>query len=260
MARTRIQKSNSQNRKQRKSVNPLLGRIQPLDGSSPNGTNTKKNRKTNEKEGYKVVNGKLVSSNDVGVLLREAAKTVARKSNNAISTSRNNNNVSGRKMALQKNSSRNNKINNNNNSTKPNNRIRINRNNNQNQSRTKNNNNQNNNIRPQNGAQPPFTNGYNQLVISTNADASDKILVLYNLALGVKQENLKRILQKLSNSKIGRVRVRDLPSGSATASVRLLNATMEELEHVRSMFDGALVDGRTIQVLISSESSSQLSY
>ncbi|CCD23477.1 uncharacterized protein NDAI_0B04430 [Naumovozyma dairenensis CBS 421] len=100
----------------------------------------------------------------------------------------------------------------------------------------------------------------NNLVISTNTNAADRVLVLYNLTLGVNAGNLKAVLQRLSNVKIAHVRVKDLPSGSATANVWLLHPTMEELERVRKIFHGALVDGRTIQVLIASSSAKSFSY
>lgn len=99
-----------------------------------------------------------------------------------------------------------------------------------------------------------------QLVISTNSDASDKLLMLFNLTLGVNHENLKNVLQNLSQVPIAHVKVRDLPSGSATAKVRLAYPTTQSLEKVRKLFHGALVDGRRIQVVIASDESTHLSY
>ncbi|KAL3230517.1 Uncharacterized protein RNJ44_00966 [Nakaseomyces bracarensis] len=110
------------------------------------------------------------------------------------------------------------------------------------------------------GSRASYSNTGNTLVISTNTAATDKSLILYNLTLGVNQNNLRRILENLASVSIKRVRVRDLPTGSATAHVWLNNATIEELERVRKLFHGALVDGRTIQVVISSESNNNLSY
>lgn len=97
-------------------------------------------------------------------------------------------------------------------------------------------------------------------MISTNSDASDKLLMLFNLTLGVNQENLKNVLENISQVQIAQIRVRDLPSGSATAKVRLAYPTTQSLEKVRKLFHGALVDGRRIQVVIASDESSHLSY
>ncbi|EDO16254.1 hypothetical protein Kpol_505p31 [Vanderwaltozyma polyspora DSM 70294] len=99
---------------------------------------------------------------------------------------------------------------------------------------------------------PSFSN---QLVISTEVNTKDKVLMIYNLALGVKQDNLKKILQKLSEISISRVKVSDLPSGSATACVWLTKPSIELLEHFTEIFDGALVDGRTVKVTIASDPS-----
>ncbi|QLQ79643.1 hypothetical protein HG537_0C02900 [Torulaspora globosa] len=172
----------------------LFGRIEP------NRIGTR-----NKKEGLSVVNGRLVTTNDVGVLLRQASRTVeARKTS------------SGRRRGSIKNR------------TKPGPVI--------------------------------TTSEKNKLVISTNTDATDKLLLFNNLELGVNQESLKSVLEELSNTSIARVRVRDLPSGSATANVWLARPTAEELERVRKFFDGALVDGRTIKVSTVADSDTKLSY
>ncbi|CCE63683.1 hypothetical protein TPHA_0F02010 [Tetrapisispora phaffii CBS 4417] len=101
---------------------------------------------------------------------------------------------------------------------------------------------------------------YNQLIINTDIDNSDKILIFYNLALGIKQDSLKQIIERLSGISIKKVRVKDLATGSSTAQVWLSNPNIPDLEKIRTQFDSALVDGRTIQVLLSSESTRTLVY
>lgn len=194
------------NRDRKRRVKPgksLFGRIEP---------NRIGSRKSNKKEGLSVVNGRLVSSNDVGVLLRQASRTVeARKTS------------SGRRKAVKVTRKR----------AKP---------------------------APVVATTERNGNRHNKLVISTNSDATDKLLLFNNLELGVNQESLKSVLEELSSASIARVRVRDLPSGSATANVWLARPTAEELERVRKFFDGALVDGRTIKVSTVADSDTKLSY
>ncbi|CDF91968.1 uncharacterized protein ZBAI_02937 [Zygosaccharomyces bailii ISA1307] len=177
------------NRRHPHSGKKLIDRIVPVGRSLP--------KREPAKEGFKVVNGRLVGANDVGALLREASSTVEnrkRRNRNAIGNSRD---PSPNKSKDKKKGKR--------------------------------------------------------LVISTHSEATNKLLVLQNLALGVNQESLKIILQKLSHARISKVRVKDLPSGSATASVWLAHPTVQELERVRRLFDGALVDGRIIQVVTMSD-------
>lgn len=164
----------------------LIDRITPVDGSKPNRPPTN--------EGFRSVNGRLVSANDVGVLLRETSSKLDAKKRRKLPKGKPHKNVPAASRSKGK---------------------------------------------PARG---------NQLVIHMNSDASDKLLVFYNLALGVNQDSLKTVLQKLSHARIAKVRVRDLPSGSATANVWLVRPTIEELERVKKVFDGALVDGRTIRV------------
>lgn len=167
----------------------LVDRITPVGRPAP--------YRQPKREGFKVVNGRLVGENDVGALLREASSAVENRK-------RHNHNVHKKPLSPP-------------NSSKGKGKKR------------------------------------NRLVISTNGDAANKILVLQNLALGVNQESLKIILQKLSKTRIAKVRVKDLPSGSATASVWIAQPTLQELERVRRLFDGALVDGRTIRVVMVSD-------
>lgn len=215
-------------------------------------------KKKEMQTGFTVVNGKLLKADDLGVLLRAASKKTEEKNKkNKKATNKpatigvsNGREISrGTIKAIRKERVRNNL-----NSTKGR------------QART-----------PMVGGREAnnarkvkkmnnFSSGIaynstgNTLVISTNTAATDKSLILYNLTLGVNQNNLKQILENLANVSIKRVRVRDLPTGSATAHVWLNNASIEELERVRKLFHGALVDGRTIQVVISSESTNHLSY
>ncbi|GAV50821.1 hypothetical protein ZYGR_0Z02440 [Zygosaccharomyces rouxii] len=177
---------NNKSHRRHNSGKKLVDRITPVGESKP--------ERPLPKEGFKTVNGRLVSANDVGVLLREASSKLEAK----------------KKRKSPKG--------------KP------------------------HKTGPAPSRPKGKTSKGNPLVIHTNSDASDKLLVFYNLALGVNQDSLKTVLQKLSHTRIAKVRVRDLPSGSATANVWLVKRTTEELERVRKLFDGALVDGRTIRV------------
>ncbi|CCF58660.1 hypothetical protein KAFR_0F00630 [Kazachstania africana CBS 2517] len=175
------------------------------------------------KEGFKVVKGKLVSENDVGALLREAAKTVQKRKNKrnaSISRSSPPAFSFERSNALK-------------NSTK---------------------------IAKGNNNFSAFFNKKNHLVINTNIDAKNHFLVIYNLAVGVDKQSLKTILQNLARVKIKNIMVRDLPTGSATANVYLQNSTMRELERVKQLFYGASVDGRTIQVNVTTSSEQEFGY
>lgn len=255
-----------------KNSKSLLGRINPIQRrtakqaaaktTKPSKASalTEKQKEINE-NGFTVVNGKLVSSNDVGVLLRKTAQMISQRKEQLQKTQQaktQQQNNSGAKITknLIKIARAEKTINNN--ATLITKKTKV-----QPKKATLapqiNNKQRKNSVR---NTQFPNNNGskFNQLVFSTQVSAANKILVLYNLALGVKQDNLKSIIQKLSSAVISKVRVRDLPSGSATASVWLHEPSMEELERVRSLFDGALVDGRTIQVLITSDSSSKLAY
>ncbi|CAI4039502.1 hypothetical protein SMKI_08G1690 [Saccharomyces mikatae IFO 1815] len=232
----------------------LIDRVIPMDKVAKVSI-PKKTPAERTKEGFSVVNGKLVSSNDIGVLLREAQGAIDRR-----------NNVSQKKKKRKGiHSNRN-----------ANDRKQI---------------NINTSTEWSNGPQElkwtpseikrgqklndinkfhdsrgfDISNGEvqrrsSQLVISTNSDASDKLLMLFNLTLGVNHKNLKDILESISQVQIAQIRVRDLPSGSATAKVRLAYPTTQSLEKVRKLFHGALVDGRRIQVVIASDESSHLSY
>lgn len=203
----------------------LIGRVKPNE--------RQRTKKAEPKEGFTVVNGKLVSANDVGVLLRqatsvvEARKSLQNKGKNRNATTRFNN-TPARELGND----------------------RVNANRGRTSKTTRNN----------NAIRTPQRKNNNRLVISTNKDAPENLLLFNNLALGVNQESLKSVLQKLSSAHIARVRVKDLPSGSATANVWLARPSSEELERVRKIFDGALVDGRTIRVQTVSQSSQSLSY
>lgn len=177
---------NNKSHRRNKGGKKLIDRITPVDG-------TKQNRPPVQ-EGFKTVNGKLVSADDIGVLLRETSSKLDAKKKRKAPKGKSHKNV----------------------------------------------------FAPSRSKGKPATR--NPLVFHTNSDASDKLLVFYNLALGVNQDSLKTVLQKLSHARISKVRVRDLPSGSATANVWLVRPTIEELERVKKLFDGALVDGRTIRV------------
>lgn len=191
-------------RKQNLQGKSLFGRIKP----NPIG----KAQKSSAKQGYNVVNGKLVSSDDVGALLRQAATTVeSRKSHNG---KKRQVKITQRTVTMKRSAK----------------------------------------------SGPARRREANKLVISTNEDFARKLLVFSNLELGVNQENLKSVLEKLSNASIAKVRVRDLPSGSSTANVWLSRPNPGELERVRKFFDGALVDGRTIKVSTVSESAAGMSY
>lgn len=195
-------------RKPRAQGKSLFGRIEP--------NQAKKSRRSSAKQGYTVVNGKLVSSNDVGALLRQATSTVeGRKAHNG---KKRQVKVTQKSVTVKRTVK-----------SEP--------------------------SRFSAGRRQP-----NNLVISTNEDLTRKLLVFNNLELGVNQDNLKSVLEELSNASIAKVRVRDLASGSSTANVWLSRPTAGELERVRKFFDGALVDGRTIKVSAVAESSAGLSY
>lgn len=190
----------------------LFGRVEPVQRN--------RGKKLNSKEGFTVVNGRLVSANDVGALLRQASSTVeARKSSKG---QRKEVKTTQRRFTMK---------------------------------RLGNTSLSSNKQRAKRGA---YQN--NRLVISTNDDSSNKVLLFNNLELGVNHETLKNVLEDLSNASIARVRVTDLPSGSAMANVWLSRPNAEELERVRKFFDGALVDGRTIKVSTTSEFGSKLAY
>lgn len=203
----------------------LIGRIQPYK--------RQQTKKAEAKEGFTVVNGRLVSANDVGVLLREATSVVeARKSLQNKGKNRNAKQRFANPIARELDSDR---VNTSRGRTsKPTQNIKAIR-----TTQRKNN---------------------NRLVISTNKDTPENLLLFNNLALGVNHESLKSVLEKLSSANIAKVRVKDLPSGSATANVWLARPSSEELERVRKLFDGALVDGRTIRVQTVPQSSQSLSY
>ncbi|CAI4051924.1 hypothetical protein N7582_005320 [Saccharomyces uvarum] len=239
----------------------LIDRVVPMD-QIKKATTPKRTPVKHTKEGFSVVNGKLVSSNDIGVLLREAQGAIDKRNNvpqgikkNGIRTNNKSNNrhqinvitgpgwgdaheASERGPSSKRRSRKANSINNMNTSWSSN--------------------------TPNGKKQRQQFDGEmesgSQLVISTNSDASDKLLMLFNLTLGVNHENLKNVLQNLSQVPIAHVKVRDLPSGSATAKVRLAYPTTQSLEKVRKLFHGALVDGRRIQVVIASDESTHLSY
>lgn len=227
----------------------LIDRVVPMDKIKKVGV-AKKKTVEHTKEGFSVVNGKLVSSNDVGVLLREAQGAIDKRTN--VSQRNRKKGIKNNRPHKDINSSpgwgnahrgtdwQSEKANG--------------------MNRAKNSRNFTTNIKLQRQHFGEEIQGGSQLVISTNSDASDKLLMLFNLTLGVNQENLKNVLENISQVQIAQIRVRDLPSGSATAKVRLAYPTTQSLEKVRKLFHGALVDGRRIQVVIASDESSHLSY
>lgn len=226
----------------------LIDRVVPMDKIKKVGVAKKTVEHT--KEGFSVVNGKLVSSNDVGVLLREAQGAIDKRTN--VSQRNRKKGIKNNRPHKDINSSpgwgnahrgtdwQSEKANG--------------------MNRANNSRNFTTNIKLQRQHFGEEIQGGSQLVISTNSDASDKLLMLFNLTLGVNQENLKNVLENISQVQIAQIRVRDLPSGSATAKVRLAYPTTQSLEKVRKLFHGALVDGRRIQVVIASDESSHLSY
>ncbi|CAI4511980.1 BFH_collapsed_G0024840.mRNA.1.CDS.1 [Saccharomyces cerevisiae] len=227
----------------------LIDRVVPMDKIKKVGV-AKKKTVEHTKEGFSVVNGKLVSSNDVGVLLREAQGAIDKRTN--VSQRNRKKGIKNNRPHKDINSSpgwgnahrgtdwQSEKANG--------------------MNRANNSRNFTTNIKLQRQHFGEEIQGGSQLVISTNSDASDKLLMLFNLTLGVDQENLKNVLENISQVQIAQIRVRDLPSGSATAKVRLAYPTTQSLEKVRKLFHGALVDGRRIQVVIASDESSHLSY
>ncbi|CCK71775.1 uncharacterized protein KNAG_0H03610 [Huiozyma naganishii CBS 8797] len=93
----------------------------------------------------------------------------------------------------------------------------------------------------------------NRLVLSTSTRAEDQLLAISNLTIGIDRENLKEVLQKVGKCKIASIKLRDLPTGSATAHVMMARPSVPELERLQVMFNGAQVDGRVIQVNITSK-------
>ncbi|EHN02057.1 YHR127W-like protein [Saccharomyces cerevisiae x Saccharomyces kudriavzevii VIN7] len=255
MARNRINsKKNIQGKR-------LIDRVVPMDKIKKADT-FKRAPVKNAKEGFSVVNGKLVSSNDIGVLLREAQGAVDKRNNVLQGNKRN-------RVRTNKNSNSGHSVNVSDSNDLSNARGRAGREpfSNKRGQKIKNTNNSDysrvfstSNGRKQRQQFGGEMQGGSQLVISTNSDASNKLLMLFNLTLGVNNENLKNVLEDISQVQIAQIRVRDLPSGSATAKVRLAYPTTQSLEKVRKLFHGALVDGRRIQVVIASDESSNLSY
>lgn len=111
---------------------------------------------------------------------------------------------------------------------------------------------------PRNG--PGFYFQQDRLVLSTNSDASGKFLLLSNMALGVNRNNLRKILEDVSGLSVREVKVKDLPSGFATASVWLNNPSTEDFENLRSLLQGATVDGRVIQASVTMPSMAKFAY
>ena len=241
----RSAKSKSKKINQKSAGASLLGRIGTAPGWRPDSSTDPVDR-ANKVEGYRVVNGKLLSENDVGVLLRQAGATAEQRERARLLAAAKKLRAAGSRggsrgsrqgvprgvvtstASLQ---------------SKARARARA-------KTMKKNIHRPNVTLEPQ----------PNHLIFSTHTDASDKMLAIYNLTLGVNSENLKRVLSKIGGVEIKSVKVRDLPSGSSTATVTLTRPTTEELERVRKLFHNAIVDGRTIQVSVVSNANTSFSY
>lgn len=212
-------------KKSRASGKSLLERIS-FTQSKPKGYNGK--------EGYRVVNGRLVGENDVGALLRDAADTVRERK---LGRSLRNHDVNRR----SKHNRRTNQITNprtieigtGNISDKGKNTINIRR-----ASRHKN----------------------RKLILTTNTNETKQFLVIQNLSPGVNQANLKDALERNGNIRITQLKVMDLATGSATANIYLHDSSQTELERIQKLFNSAEIDGRTVQIRIASETKNLLSY
>lgn len=189
------------------------------------------------KRGYKVINGQLLSVNDVGVLLREAAERVARRRKMfyankppAITTKL------ARKRRLLAMAKRRKEMLSlglmNHEVTTP--------------------------FYPDEPMR--FNTRANRLVINTRSRADHKLLAIYNLNIGVNKDNLRKIIEKLGKTKLIELKVKDLLSGSAIGYATLERPTLAELQRVKEIFNGALVDGRTIKVDIITNSMAALAY
>lgn len=191
----------------------------------------RKYRRRRTRRGYKVVNGQLLSVNDVGVLLREAAERVARRKKLFYATNKPAMTTKlerrRRLMALARKRRR--------------------------------------NIMMMMNPSPfdeslEFNTNPNRLIIDTKSKAQNKLLAFYNLTIGVNAKNLKKIIEKLGSTKIVELKIKDLLSGSAIGYIVLENTTLQEMQRIRDMFNGALVDGRTVKVDIISTSMAALAY
>ena len=98
------------------------------------------------------------------------------------------------------------------------------------------------------------------MIIDTKSKAQNKLLAFYNLTIGVNAKNLKKIIEKLGSTKIVELKIKDLLSVSAIGYIVLENTTLQEMQRIRDMFNGALVDGRTVKVDIISTSMAALAY
>lgn len=235
----------------------LLGRIGTAPGWKPDSSTGPIDR-ASKVEGYRVVNGKLLSENDIGVLLRQAGTTAEQRERARLLAAAKKLRAAGSRggsrggrqsipkgavaatASLQSSARARARA-----RAKAKARARA---------RTS--------AMKQSMHHPNVTlePQPNNLIFSTHTDASDKMLAIYNLTLGVNSENLKRVLSKIGGVEIKSVKVRDLPSGSSTATVTLTRPTTEELERVRKLFHNAIVDGRTIQVSVVSNANTSFSY
>lgn len=225
-------------------------------------------RRKRQKTGYKVVNGQLLSVNDVGVLLREAAERVARRrklfyaSNGpAITTKlarkRRMITFARRRRAMRMNGmddmmedmmenmigekARRNLLSR---------KIGMNRMDNMMDFPQF----------PRAVEYSQFNTRHQRLVIDTNSRADNNVLAIYNLTIGVNANNLKKIIEKLGKTKILELKIKDLLSGSSLGYATFENTTLKELQRVKDVFNGALVDGRTIKVDIFSTKMAALAY
>lgn len=193
-------KKTSQNKYEGKS---LLERM-----SLPNaGRNHKKTETGNSAVGLRVVNGKLLSANDVGVLLRDAEKrTNSRRSagpkqrpvkKTITSTRRTERTITRREPARGKMAT-------------------------------------------------PKPYGKDLYLSVSGGKIDSGFLRIRNLPLGSNSQVLEDLVENLTGVKISRSSLVDLPSGSVTAELWLSNADRRLLADVRSRLDGANVDGRVI--------------
>lgn len=226
----------------------------------------KSNRNSPVANGIRSIDGRLFPSDDIGVLLRDASQA----------------NLNNNKNNTQQNSKRNNSNNNNNNNNRnTNNRNQNGQNNNK--ANIKQAAKQANRLISQrainkmvkkrktvamadNLAVSPYSlpSGdsmlKNRLVINTNSKVNDQILVIYNLTIGTNGNNLKKIIQNLSRTKVADLIVKDLPTGSAVAYITINNQTVDALQKLKDFFNGALIDGRTVKVEIISKAIAGLTY
>lgn len=166
----------------------------------PKNTRDTKVGKTPASNGLRVVNGKLLHANDVGVLLRDAANRTSKKPTTVFRERKPNKDLRQRTMK----------------------KLQV--------------------SRPRPAPQPYGKNLY----ISLKSSATNEFLRIRNLPLGSNSQELTKIVENISHSKLSKINVIDLPSGSVTAEVWFSKSNSHMLSDVQKRLNRANVDGRVV--------------